>query len=175
MTAVLRIPPVDPDSGHVHVIIETPKGSRNKLDYDEAYGLFRLGGVLPAGTVFPYDFGMVPGTVGGDGDPLDVLVLLDEPVPPGCLVLSRLIGVIEAEQTEGGVTRRNDRLIAVAVKSPGHEALRRLQDLPKLVIDEIEHFFASYNHFKDKRFQVLALVAGAGTPDHRGGHSPLRR
>ena len=63
--------------------------------------------------------------------------------------------MIEAEQTEGGATRRNDRLIAVAVKSPGHDGLRRLEDLPEMVVDEIEHFFASYNHFKDKHFNVL--------------------
>ena len=137
-------------------MVETPKGSRNKLDYDETFGVFRLGGVLPAGTVFPYDFGFVPSTIGGDGDPLDVLVLLDEPVPTGCLVLSRLIGVLEAEQTEQGTTRRNDRLIAVAAKSPVHDHVHRLEDLPALMIDEIEHFFTSYNHFKDKRFRVLA-------------------
>ena len=152
----MRIPAIDPDTGHLHVIVETPKGSRNKLDYDEDLGVFRLGGVLPAGAVFPYDFGMVPSTLGGDGDPLDVLLLLDEAVPTGCLVVSRLIGVLEAEQTEQEVTQRNDRLIAVAAKSPGHDHVHRLDDLPALLIDEIEHFFASYNHFKEKRFDVLA-------------------
>ncbi|HEX8201166.1 MAG TPA: inorganic diphosphatase, partial [Isosphaeraceae bacterium] len=86
-------------TGELNVIIETPKGSRNKFDFDEELGLFKLGGVLPAGAVFPYDFGFVPATRGGDGDPLDVLVLMDEPAFVGCLVPARLIGVIEAEQT----------------------------------------------------------------------------
>src|SRR5918997_1002696 len=98
------------DPGELNVIIETPKGSRNKFDYDEDAGLFKLGGVLPSGAVFPFDFGFVPSTVGGDGDPLDVLVLMDEPAFTGCLVPARLIGVIVAEQTEGGRTTRNDPL-----------------------------------------------------------------
>ncbi len=91
-----------------NVVIETPKGSRNKFDYDPELGLFRLGGVLPLGAVFPFDFGFVPSTLGGDGDPLDVLTLMDEPAFTGCLVTVRLLGVIEAEQSEGGETTRND-------------------------------------------------------------------
>src|SRR5437764_15464112 len=86
--------------GVVHVIVDTPKGSRNKFKYDEELGLFKLSGVLPAGAVFPFDFGFVPATLGGDGDALDVLLLMDEPAFVGCLVEVRLIGVIEAEQTE---------------------------------------------------------------------------
>ena len=65
------------DEEELNVVIETPKGSRNKYNYDEKLGLFKLGGVLPSGASFPFDFGFVPSTVGGDGDPLDVLVLLD--------------------------------------------------------------------------------------------------
>jgi inorganic pyrophosphatase len=99
------------------VVIETPKGSPNKLAFEPRYGTFVLKGVLPAGAVFPFDFGFVPSTRGEDGDPLDVLVLMDAPVYPGCIVPSRLIGVIEAEQTENGETERNDRLLAVAANS----------------------------------------------------------
>ena len=119
--------PSTPSSGDLHVIIETPKGSRNKFKYDEAHGLFKLGGVLPAGAVFPFDFGFVPTTLGGDGDPLDVLLLMDEPAFAGCLVAARLIGVIEAAQTEeDGTTERNDRLIAVAAESRNHREVHRL-------------------------------------------------
>jgi inorganic pyrophosphatase len=149
-------PPIDPDSGHLHVIVETPKGCRNKFTYDEKFDTFRLGGVLPAGAVFPYDFGFVPSTQAPDGDPLDVLVLLDDPVPTGCLVLSRLVGVIEAEQTEQGETERNDRLVAVAVKSHSHAHVECLEDLRESALVEIEHFFASYNQFKGKQFEVVA-------------------
>src|SRR5687768_1900762 len=114
----------DEDSGTINVIIETPKGSRNKYEYDEKFGLFVLNEVLPAGASFPFDFGFVPSTKGEDGDPLDVLVLMDEAAYPGVLVPARLIGVIEAEQTEGGKTERNDRLIAVAENSHTHREVR---------------------------------------------------
>ena len=144
------------DEGELNVIIETPKGSRNKFNYDEGTGLFKLGGVLPAGASFPFDFGFVPSTLGGDGDPLDVLVLMDEPAFAGCLVRVRLVGVIEAEQTErDGETTRNDRLIGVAAESRLHKSVRTLNALGDALLDEIEHFFVSYNDFKGKRFNPL--------------------
>jgi len=140
----------------LRVIIETPQGSRNKYDYDEELDLFKLGGVLPAGAVFPFDFGFVPSTTGGDGDPLDVLVLMDEPAFAGCLVEARLVGVIEAEQTErDGETTRNDRLIAVADDARNHRAVRSLEELGENLLDEIEHFFVSYNEIKGKKFAPL--------------------
>ena len=144
------------EGGELHVIIETPKGSRNKFNYDEGHGLFKLGGVLPAGAVFPFDFGFIPSTLGGDGDPLDVLLLMDEPAFPGCLVPSRIVAVIEAEQTERDGTRtRNDRLIAVAADSRTHKGVRTLADLNTTLLDEIEHFFVSYNEIKGKTFVPL--------------------
>ena len=150
------LPPFDEDSDELNVIIETPKGSRNKFDYDERRGLFKLGGVLPAGAVFPFDFGFVPSTVGGDGDPLDVLVLMDEAAFAGCLVEARLLGVVEAEQTEeNGETTRNDRLIAIAENARNHKEVRALNQLNENLLDEIEHFFVSYNEMKGKRFKPL--------------------
>ncbi|MEJ7576870.1 MAG: inorganic diphosphatase [Pyrinomonadaceae bacterium] len=145
----------DAESGDLNVIIDTPKGSRNKFKFNDKYAVFSLGGVLPAGAVFPFDFGYVPSTKGGDGDPLDVLVLMDEPAFVGCLVQSRLIGVIEAEQTEAGKTERNDRLIAVAAVSRVHREVRSLKDVSEQLIEEIEHFFVSYNAAKDKEFKPL--------------------
>lgn len=143
------------DSDELNVIIDTPKWSRNKYKFDEALGLFKLGGVLPAGAVFPFDFGYVPATLGGDGDPLDVLLLMDEPAFVGCLVGARLIGVIEAEQTEDKETTRNDRLIAVAASSRTHKHVRSLNSLDAAFVDEIEHFFVSYNEAKNKVFTPL--------------------
>src|SRR5215216_1233714 len=134
------------DSQELNVVIDTPKGSRNKYNYDEGLCLFRLGGVLPAGAWFPFDFGFVPSTLGGDGDPLDVLVLMDEPAFPGCLVRARLVGVVEAEQTErDGATERNDRLIGVAAESRLLRHVRALGSLSPDLLEEIEHFFVSYN------------------------------
>lgn len=162
MTRVVNMPyhaleAFDPQSQELNVIIDTPKGSRNKFSFDEKVGLFKLSGVLPAGASFPFDFGFVPSTVGGDGDPLDVLLLMDEPVFAGCLVASRLIGVIEAKQTErNGATMRNDRLIAVAVESPTHQNLKTLTRLNTNLLKEIEHFFISYNNVKGTVFKPLA-------------------
>jgi inorganic pyrophosphatase len=153
---ITSLSPYATDSNELNVIIETPKGSRNKFNYDEEYHLFKLGGVLPAGAVFPFDFGFIPSTLGGDGDPLDVLLLMDEPAFPGCLVPSRLIAVIEAEQTErDGQTTRNDRLIAVAAGSHTHKGIRKLADLSSNLLDEIEHFFVSYNEINGKKFKPL--------------------
>ena len=144
----------------VNAIIETPKGSRNKFTYDEAVGVFALKKVLPAGAVFPFDFGFVPNTKGGDGDPLDVLILMDEPAFPGCLVEARLIGVIEAEQTErDGETTRNDRLVAVAEVSHTHAEVRSIHQLSDTLVEEIEHFFLSYNELAGKEFKVLGRFA----------------
>jgi inorganic pyrophosphatase len=105
--------------------------------------------------VFPFDFGYIPSTKGGDGDPLDILVLMDEPAFPGCLVKAKLIGVIEAQQSEDNETTRNDRLIAVAADSRNHSHVRFLGDLNSNLVHEIERFFVAYNETKGKRFEVL--------------------
>lgn len=98
---------------------------------------------MPLGASFPFDFGFIPNTKGEDGDPLDVLLLMDEPAFPGCLIPSRLIGVIEAEQAEDGKTERNDRLIAVACKSIIHSHIKSIKDLNENLLEQIEHFFIS--------------------------------
>jgi inorganic pyrophosphatase len=155
-----KVPPSDEESGDLNVIVDTPKGSRNKYEFDEKLGLFKLGGVLAVGHSFPFDFGFIPNTLGGDGDPLDVLVLMDEPAFVGCLIPARLIGVIEAEQTEkDGVTERNDRLIAVAANSRVHENVKSINDLNETLVDEIEYFFISYNEAKGKQFKPLGRFA----------------
>jgi inorganic pyrophosphatase len=155
MNAVTKLSPFDPKSGELNVIIETPRGCRNKYSYDEKCRLFKLGSILPAGAVFPFDFGFIPRTVGEDGDPLDVLVLMDEPAFSGCFVAARLLGVIEAMQTEDGETGRNDRLIAVSANAETHRDVKSLGDLNKKLVDQIEHFFVSYNLEKGKKFKPL--------------------
>ena len=151
-----KLPSFDAESGELNVVIETPKGSRNKYAFDEKLGLFVLKGFLAVGHSFPFDFGFIPQTLGGDGDPLDVLILMDEPAFAGCLVRARLVGVIEAEQTErNGKVERNDRLLAVASNSRVHEDVKSINDLNANLIDEIEHFFVSYNEAKGKKFKPL--------------------
>jgi inorganic pyrophosphatase len=140
------------DGDDLTVIIETPKGSQNKYAYGPRFGTLVLKGVLPAGAVFPFDFGFVPSTLGEDGDPLDILVLMDSSAFAGCLVPCRLVGAIEAEQTEDGKTERNDRLLAVASNSLTHQSIQDISDLSPDLVGQIEHFFVSYNTAKGKTF-----------------------
>ena len=142
------------DESLYNVVIETSKGSPNKLGYDDALGAFTLHSVLPQGAVFPFDFGLLPRTKGGDGDPLDVLVLMQAPVPAGTIVPTRLIGVIEAEQREkSGATVRNDRLIGVAPSCALYRDVTKLDELPTALVDEIEQFFVNYERQEAKEFR----------------------
>jgi inorganic pyrophosphatase len=151
-----RLPALDPKTGDVTAVIETPKGSSNKYDYDESYAAFRLAGVLPDGSSFPYDFGFIPSTLGEDGDPLDVLLLMDAPVPVGCVLTIRLIGVIEARQREkDGEWVQNNRLLAVATHAHTHAHVENLDDLRPRLLDEIEAFFQNYNRLNGKEFKPL--------------------
>jgi len=147
--------PFDED-GALLAVVDTPKGSRNKYKWDETGKRFRLRKVLPAGAVFPWDFGYLPGTRGEDGDPVDVLILMEEPAFAGCVVPSRLVGVIEAEQAERGKKKeRNDRLIAVATSTHTWEGVQEIGDLGETLLSEIEHFFVSYNRFEDRTFEPI--------------------
>ena len=147
-------PELDKKKKECRVIIETPKGRRNKFDYDPQIESFTLGGLLPEGLSFPFDFGFVPSTLAEDGDPLDVMVLMDEPAHVGCVLTIRLIGIIEAEQTEDGQSTENDRLIGVAVHSYSHEDLHSIRDVSKSLLDQVEEFFISYNKSRGKKFKV---------------------
>src|SRR5690349_4075317 len=151
---------LDPKKRTCRAIIETPKGCRNKFDYDPESGLFMLGGLLPEGMMFPFDFGFLPSTLGDDGDPLDIMVLMDAPAHPGCLIEVRLIGIITAEQTEDGKTESNDRLVGVAVHSYHHEDIETIDDVSKTLLSQVEEFFISYNKQHGKKFKVT----GRGGP-----------
>jgi len=135
-------------------VIETPKGCRNKFDYDPESNLFKLGGLLPEGMMFPFDFGFIPSTLGDDGDPLDIMVLMDAPAHVGCLMEVRIIGIIEAEQTEDGTTESNDRLLGVAVHSYDHENLETINKVSKTLLNQVEAFFVSYNKQRGKKFEI---------------------
>ena len=130
----------EPAEDSVKVIIETPKGSRNKFKYDPDLRMFKLSKVLPEGMVFPYDFGFVPSTKGEDGDPVDVLVLMEEPTFPGCLLECRLVGVLEAEQEDKKKKKQNPRLIAVAKQSLLFSEVASLGDINPTVLRQVEAF-----------------------------------
>jgi inorganic pyrophosphatase len=150
LTDPTKLKPIDKKDGLLQVIIETPAGSRNKFAYDPEQGIFALKKVLPAGMVFPYDFGFLPQTIAPDGDPIDVLLLMDEPAFPGCAVRAQLIGVIEGEQLDGKDKIRNDRLIAVAEANHQYANIQKLKDLPSEWMTEVQDFFVNYHNSRGR-------------------------
>jgi inorganic pyrophosphatase len=143
------------DKSSIQVVIETPKGCRNKYEFDPKLRSFRLSRVLPDGMVFPYDFGFVPSTMAEDGDPIDVLLLMDTPAFPGCVIESRLIGVIEGEQIEDGKKERNDRLIAVAQHSHTHSDMKNVSDMNQNLLEELAEFFVNYHRQDEVKYKFL--------------------
>jgi inorganic pyrophosphatase len=143
------------DESSIRVVIETPKGCRNKYAFDPELRSFKLSRVLPDGMVFPYDFGFVPSTLAEDGDPVDVLLLMDAPVFPGCVIDSRLIGVIEGEQIEDGKKERNDRLLAVANHSHAHSNLKDISDMNQKLLRELGEFFVNYHRQDQVKYKFL--------------------
>lgn len=158
MTNLLRIDhQLDEEKRVCRAVIETPRGQRGKLTYEPRAETFSLKRMLPEGMSFPLDFGFVPLTRGQDGDPLDILVVHDEPLHPGVLVETRLIGVMVSEQAEDGRTIRNDRLIGVATASHLFARVRRLEDLGEAFRKNLERFWVNYNALRGVDFHVLAL------------------
>jgi len=159
---ISRIQPFGPKAQYVNVIIETPKGSPAKYRYDEETGLIVYDKAMPVGQSFPFDFGFLPSTTGGDGDPLDVLVVTDQPLFPGCLVHGKLLGVIEAEQSEGGKKERNDRLVAVPLQvKSGKPPAGSIERLDAALVQKITQFFVTYNEAQGKKFKVLRSAGPA--------------
>jgi inorganic pyrophosphatase len=151
-----KLPSMDVDDDEIiQVVIETPKGSRNKYAFDEEQRVFELKKVLPAGMAFPYDFGFVPGTLADDGDPVDVLVLMDEPAFPGCLLKCRLIGIIEGEQGDKKKKERNDRVVAVEKDNHSWADIKVIDDLGKQFLRELEVFFENYHELSGKQYHVI--------------------
>ena len=146
------------------VLIEIPRGSRNKYEVDHESGRIRLDRRLFTSTQYPADYGFVLDTLGEDGDPLDALVLLEEPTFPGCLILSRPIGMFRMTDEKGG----DDKLICVPAGDPRQEHLRDLDDLPGFDRMEIEHFFMIY-----KELEPGKSVEGAGWADRAAAEAEV--
>jgi inorganic pyrophosphatase len=128
-------------------MVEIPKGSKNKYEYDPALGSVVFDRLLLTAAVYPADYGFLPDTLGEDGDPLDVLVCLSEPTFPGCLIPVRPIAVFRMSD-EHGV---DDKLICVPTGDPNWSPLRDLEDLPALLKDEIEQFFTIYKQLEEDK------------------------
>jgi inorganic pyrophosphatase len=157
-----KLKPSDPDDKQLlRVVVETPKGSRNKFAFNSEEHIFELKKVLPAGMAFPYDFGFVPSTEADDGDPVDVLVLMDEPAFPGCALSCRPIGVIEGEQVGKKGKVRNDRIVAVEQDAHSWADIRNIDDLGKQFLRELKEFFVEYHRLSEREYRVLD-VKGPG-------------
>jgi inorganic pyrophosphatase len=150
--------PAEKDDGDViRVVIETPKGSRNKFAFNTTENVFELSKVLPAGMAFPYDFGFVPSTLAEDGDPVDVLVLMDEPAFPGCVLKCRIIGVIEGEQGDKKKKERNDRVVAIEKDNHSFADIKNVDDLGKQFVHELEDFFVNYHELSGEQYSILGV------------------
>ena len=133
--------PTGPRTPHlVHAIIEIPRGSRNKYEYDAELGVFRLDRVLYSSIHYPTAYGFIPQTLGGDSDPLDILVLTSEPTFTGCLVVARPIGLLGMTDEAGS----DEKILAVSAADPLFEEMTELEDAPSHLLAEIEHFFGAY-------------------------------
>jgi|SRR3984957_6879036 inorganic pyrophosphatase len=153
-----RLKPINEnDHEIIRVIIETPKGSRNKYAFDKDARVFELKKVLPAGMNFPYDFGFLPSTLADDGDPTDVLVLMDEPAFPGCVLKCRIVGIIQGEQSAKRKTERNDRIIAIEQDNHSYASVKHVDDLGKEFARELEDFFVNYHKLIGKEYKILGL------------------
>jgi inorganic pyrophosphatase len=145
----------------IEVVIETPKGSVQKYDYVPNTPFFKMKKILPAGMVFPYDFGFVPKTKGEDGDPLDVIVISEFNSFPGVIIKCRVIGGIKAEQTDSKDKKkviRNDRFLAIPKCSSIFQDIEEMKDLPTPITDQLEAFFTEYNRLEGKKFKALAKM-----------------
>jgi inorganic pyrophosphatase len=159
--SVSYLSPFSKKKGSLQVVIETPKGSRNKYAFDEKQKIFALKKVLPAGMAFPYDFGFIPSTVADDGDPVDVLTLMDEPGAVGCLLQCRVVGIIEGEQGRKKKAERNDRIVAIERDNQRFAEIRHVKDLGKEFIRELEDFFVNYHQLTGEKYRILD-VKGPG-------------
>ena len=154
MTNYLKFP-TWADSGHVHAVVETPRGSRAKLEFDPKLGAFTLAKPLLAGLTYPYDWGFIPSTKAEDGDPLDVLIIHDAATYPGLVLTCKPIGVLEVLQSSKGKKERNDRVFVVPDRSPFEGDLQDIRRLPSRAIKELEKFFEATNALEAKTLKFL--------------------
>lgn len=135
----------------VHVVVEIPKGSRNKVEYDAGLGAFRLDRVLYSPIHYPGDYGFIPSTLSADGDALDILVLVSEPTFTGCVLSARPIGLLRMTDEKGS----DEKILAVPNMDPRYAEVENLSDLGSHLIREIEHFFDIYKELEGKETAVL--------------------
>ena len=143
--------PAQPEAGLVNVLIEIPAGSKNKYEFDKDMGAFALDRVLFSSVQYPYDYGFIPNTLADDGDPLDGMVLMDQPTFPGCVIAARPIGMLE--MIDGG--DRDEKILCVPAEDPRYADVKTLADVAPHRLDEIAEFFKTYKNLEKKVTEIL--------------------
>lgn len=152
-----RVPPMTSTPGVAYAIIEIPKGHRNKYEVDKKTGLIRLDRYLSSSTHYPLDYGIIPQTLAGDGDPLDVIVMVREPTFPGCLIEARIVGLFQMiEKGEEDV-----KVLAVPFSDPYFAAMKDLADVPEAFLREVEHFFNTYKQLEGGKVETFGWAGRA--------------
>jgi inorganic pyrophosphatase len=147
----LSLIPAQPKPGLINVLIEIPAGSKNKYEFDKDMNAFILDRVLFSSVIYPCDYGFVPNTLADDGDPLDGLVLMDQPTFPGCVIAARPIGMLE--MIDGG--DRDEKLLCVPDEDPRYASVKSLEDVASHRLDEIAEFFRTYKNLEKKVTEIL--------------------
>lgn len=143
--------PAQPKPGQINVLIEIPGGSKNKYEFDKDLGAFALDRVLYASVAYPFDYGFVPNTLADDGDPLDGMVMMDQPTFPGCVITARPIGMLE--MIDGG--DRDEKILCVPEKDPRYAEVKSLSDVASHRLEEIAEFFRTYKNLEKKVTEIL--------------------
>jgi inorganic pyrophosphatase len=143
--------PAQPKPGIINVLIEIPAGSKNKYEFDKDLNAFALDRVLYSSVQYPCDYGFIPNTLGDDGDPLDGLVIMDQPTFPGCVIAARPIGMLE--MIDGG--DRDEKILCVPDKDPRYANVKSIKDIAPHRLDEIVEFFKTYKNLEKKVTEIL--------------------
>jgi inorganic pyrophosphatase len=154
MPNLINLPPFTED-GDVHVVVETPRGSRTKFAYDPKLETFTLSKSLLTGLTYPHDWGFVPSTKAEDGDPIDIMIIHDAATFPGIVLTCRVIGVLQIEQKSKGSAERNDRVFAVPRRSHSERGLKDVRDLSKPMQQELEKFFKATDELEEKKLEII--------------------
>ena len=147
----LSLIPAQPKPGLINVLIEITGGSKNKYEFDKDLQAFALDRVLYSSVQYPYDYGFVPNTLADDGDPLDGIVIMDEPTFPGCVIPARPIGMLE--MIDGG--DRDEKILCVPDKDPRYTEVKSLKDVAPHRLEEIAEFFRTYKNLEKKVTEIL--------------------
>ena len=160
MVDFIKLPAWD-KGGALHIVVETPRGSKAKFKFDSKLGTFVFLKSLMLGLSYPYDWGFVPSTLSDDGDPLDAMVIHDAATAPGMVIPCRAIGILQVRQTKKGKWVRNDRIIAVPADAHAVRSIRSIRQISPEVRKELEKFFAATQALNDKEVRFIGWGATA--------------